>query len=170
MRLVLTAVIWVVLVGGLALYMFNRTAVQSASELNLHTPSGDFAVEVTTTFPLEPDPFALRSEGSDEAPALVVRVNGREVLRKTERVEPGEPIRVEPIPGFAQGANEVFVEANPRLDMAGRSQAVRVRVLQDTNVLADRSLWSDQGNRIAAAIAVNVDTRESKEHDTHGHR
>ena len=169
MRIVLVVLIWVVLAGGLALYMHNRTAVQSAPEMELHAARGEFALEVTTTFPLEPDPFALRSDGNEDAPALVVRVNGREVLRRTERVEPGAPIRVEPFTGLGQGDNELYVEANPPLDIAGRSQAVRVRVLQDSTVIADRSFWSDQGNRIAAAFPVHIDRRETEERDSHGH-
>lgn len=169
MRIVLALLIWVVLAGGLALYMHNRSTVQSAPEMVLHAAHGEFAVEVTTTFPLEPDPFALRSDGNEDASALVVRVNGREVLRRTERVEPGAPIVVERITGLAQGDNEFYVEATPPLNMVGRSQAVRVRVLQDSSVIADHSLWSDQGNRIAAVFPVHIDRPETKERGSHGH-
>ncbi|MCA1960149.1 MAG: hypothetical protein LDL33_05080 [Desulfomonile sp.] len=169
MRPALTLLLWVVLVGGLAVYMNQRTAVQNAPHIDLHTAGGQFAMEVTTTFPLEPDPFALRNGENDDAQALVVRVNGRDVLRRTERVEAGLPIRVESISGLTQGENEVYVEANPPLDMAGKSQAVRVRVLQDASVIADKSLWSDQGNKIAAAFGVRVETPHPKERDAHGH-
>jgi len=149
--------------------MNHRTAVHNAPHVDLHAADGQVTVEVTTTFPLEPDPFALHGSGSDDAPALVVRVNGRDVLRRTERVEAGSPIRVDSVSGLAQGKNEIYVEANPPLDMAGKSQAVRVRVLQDSSVIADRSLWSDEANKIAAAFAVNIEAPQPKERDTHGH-
>jgi len=36
-------------------------------------------------------------------------------------------------------------------------------------VIADRSLWSDEGNKIAAAFPVNIEAPQAKERDAHGH-
>ena len=169
MRPALAILIWLVLIGGLAAYMHARETIHPGSSYEVVQASGAFALEVTTTFDVEPDPFALRTDSGSTAPALLVRINGQEVLRQVERVERGIPFRLEPVPALIQGHNEIYLEANPSLDQAAQSLAVRVRVFRGNQPLADHSIWSEAGSRIAAAFPVDVQPEKTPEIHPHGH-
>ncbi len=169
MRPVLAILIWVVLVGGLTAHMHARQKSNPAVSHEVHEATGVLTLEVTPTFDMEPDPFALQTDTQSAAPALLLRVNGKEVLRRTERVERGMPIRVEPVPALIQGHNEIYLEANPPLEQADRSMAVRVRVFRDGQPVADQSVWSDAGSRIATAFPVEIAHEKAPEAHPHGH-
>lgn len=170
MRPLLAACIWIVLVGGLALYMGTQQAAPTPREFAPQEAGGVFALEVTTSFAAEPDPFALRLDDAQQAAAVLVRLNGKDVLRRTGRLDSGTPLRVEPIAGIVTGRNEFYVEANPPTDQPTQAHAVRVRVLRDGESVAERTLWSENGARIAATFELSVDaTPQSPEsqHDEH---
>jgi hypothetical protein len=169
MRPVLAVVIWIVLVGGLGLYVRSHEAVKTAQSFQSTLAQGAYALEITPTFAAEPDPFALRTEEGEAPPALIVKLNGRELVKLTERVEAGAPIMIEPLKGLVEGSNEVYLEANPPIKETGRSNAVRVRVLRDGIPVSDRSFWSVQGSKIATTMLVNAAPVESQEEDGHAH-
>ncbi|MBI4963480.1 MAG: hypothetical protein HY913_09395 [Desulfomonile tiedjei] len=169
MRPVLAVLIWVALVGGLSAYMHAREKINPARSYEVRAVTEPFALEVTTTFDLEPDPFALKTETESEAPALLVRVNGKEALRRNDRVERGVPFRLEPVPGLVQGHNEIYLEANPPVEQADRSLAVRVRVFRGSMPVADQSIWSEAGSTVATTFRVDIEPEKTPEADTHGH-
>jgi hypothetical protein len=169
MRPLIAVVIWVVLVGGLVLFVQSREAVETAQSFRLVPVQGTYALEITPTFAAEPDPFALRVEDEEQPSALTVKLNGKEVLRLTDRVDAGASIRVEPLRGLVEGGNELYLEANPPTKEAGRSHAVRVRVLRDGIPLSDRSFWSGQGSKIATTLRVNTIPGGQQEEDGHAH-
>jgi hypothetical protein len=158
-------IIWVLLIGGLTVYMQSRDTAAVGVTYKLHSAEGIFALQITTTFAVEPDPFALRT-GQNEASALLVKLNGNEILRRTDRVQAGTPIRLEPVPGLIDGRNEFYLEANPPVGLANLSYAVRVQLFRDEQLIADRSLWSEPGSRIASAFQVSV-AKDLKEKDAH---
>jgi len=167
MRPALAILIWIVVIGGLAAYMHSREEVRTATSYHLQQAGGVFALEVTTTFPVEPDPFALQT-GQGEAPALLMLLNGKEVLRRVDRVEAGVPIRVEPVAGLVQGRNEFYLEANPPLGLANLSYAVRVRLLRDGQPVMERSAWSEPGSKVAVTFQVDVGVQPRMEGHSHG--
>lgn len=144
MRLTLAALIWVALMGGLTLYMQTRESLKPPENLDIQSAAGIFSLEITTTAPLEPDPFALTA-GQDKPGSLRVMLNGKEILRKSEIAPAGSTTRVQPVPELLRGHNEFYVEANPTMDAGSRPVALRVRLLKDDEVLFDRSLWSEPG-------------------------
>jgi hypothetical protein len=156
-RPILAVLIWIVLIGGLTGYMQSREIVPAGSSYEQHKAKGLFSLQITTTFPVEPDPFALQIEEA-EASALLVKLNGKEILRRTEKVEAGVPIRIEPVPGLVAGGNEFYLEANPPVGLDRLSCAVRVQLLQGPAVIADTTLWSDPGARIASTFQVAVES------------
>lgn len=156
MRPMVAVLIWVVLVGGFTLYVNTREPVKTVQAIGHRTAEGAYALEITPSFAAEPDPFALRADRETEAPAVVLMVNGKEVLRIVQRIEPGIPIRVEPVPGLVQGDNEFSIEANPPLTATRMAHAVRVRLLHDERTIAERSFWSEPGSRIAETFQINV--------------
>lgn len=169
MRPVIAFLIWVVLIGGLTAYMHARERVAAGRVVDFQAARGNFALELTTTFDLEPDPFALQSDDGSGPAAIVVRINGKDVLRRSDRVQRGTQIVVEPVSHLAQGQNEIYVEASAPLDSAGRSLAVRVRLMEDGRQVADRTFWSEEGARVAGVFSVNVEGVEPADVNHHGH-
>lgn len=169
MRPALAVVIWVVLVGGLGLYVRSYEAVKTAQSFQPALAQGAYALEITPTFAAEPDPFALRTEDGEDPPALILKLNGKELLKLTERVGAGAPILVEPLTGLLEGSNEVYLEANPPIKETGRSNALRVRVLRDGIPVSDRTFWSGQGSKIARTLLINTASAQPQEEDGHAH-
>ena len=105
------------------------------------------------TFAAGPDPFAL---DLDNAPSLLVTFRGRELLRITEEIPAGEPVRIEDVEGVVAGANEFFVAASPTSTDAAVARAIRVRILRDGATVAEQSLWSDPGESVDGIVVVDV--------------
>jgi hypothetical protein len=169
MRPAIAVLIWLIIIGGLSAYMHKRETIRPGSTYEVQEASGNFAVEITTTFDVEPDPFALRTDSGTAAPAMLVRINGQDVLRQAEKVERGMPIRLEPVPALIQGHNELYIEANPPMDQTAQSLAMRVRVFQGNQPVADQSIWSEAGSKIAAALPVEIQPEKTPEKQPHGH-
>ncbi len=168
MRPFLVIAVWIVFVGGLTGYMHTREEASAVQEFRQTVAAGHFAVEVTASFAVEPDPFALNVETKKKKPALVLKVNGQEALSITERLDAGAPVVVEKVGGIVEGINELYVEANPPIESVGRVHAVRVRVLKDGRPLAQESLWSEPGNRIASTFKIKVGGSGPAQEDDHG--
>jgi len=148
MRPALVLLVNVAILGGLTLYLQQRTSTARPIVAPVETAvKGEFHLEVTPTFAAEPDPFSLDLDKGSEAAALLVRFRGQEVLRKQERLEAGVPLRSARVTGLVSGRNEFFVEIHPPLSQAGLAQAVRVRLLRDHEPLLEHTLWTDTPTR-----------------------
>lgn len=168
MRLALAVLIWLMFVGGLGLYTHYRDATVRASRpmVEIQTAEGDYAIEITTTFAVEPDPFAIQTDELGQQPALVVRLGQREILKITDRLEAATPIRVEPLLGLVEGTNEIYLEASPPLEQVGKSQAVRVQILRDGQTIANQTFWSSPGGKVADTMRFELAI--AKEEEDHG--
>ncbi|MBI5569320.1 MAG: hypothetical protein HY914_05180 [Desulfomonile tiedjei] len=169
MRPLVAALIWLILLGGLTLYMTARQGPNRAISQELSRAEGLYSLVLTPTFDVEPDPFALQTDSSEKPAALVVKLNGTELVRMVEKVEGGKTIRVEPIKGLVQGKNEFYFEASPLIPEAQRSEALRVRILRDGRIIEDRSFWSEDGVRIAETFSVNLETSKPSQENGHEH-
>ncbi len=166
MRFTLTLLAWIVMVGGLSLYMSGRetaTAIERAP-VSATTAVGSYDVELTTTFSVEQDPFALQLDdsGSD---ALTVRLNGTALALTSGTLSRGQVLRIEAIPGVVDGSNELYVEASPPVEEAGLDQGIRVRVLHDKQILVDQTLWGEQGALVSGSVAFSSVFEEEDDHD-----
>ena len=166
-RLGLCAFVWVLFVGGVTLYMGHRHSAmgQPATAMALRTVDRTYLVEVTTSFTAEADPFALRTDTSEEAPALLLRLGDTELLRLSDGVVAGQPRRLEAVQGLTRGSNELFVKATPPTALEGR-QFVQLRVLQGGQSLAETVLWSEGGAAVAGSLRFVL---EEDEEDGHEH-
>ncbi|MEW6531325.1 MAG: hypothetical protein AB1473_10835 [Thermodesulfobacteriota bacterium] len=169
MRPVLAVCVWFVLLGGLVLFMHSKHESSGFRSFESKPATGGFSLEVTPTFAVEPDPFALRTGSEEQPAALVVKVNGKEVLRREDKVDGGTPLAAHNVSGMIEGPNELYLEANPPLERANRAHAVRVKVIRDGEQIADRTFWSEPGVKLAATFRVDVRPREEKGKDAHGH-
>lgn len=159
MRFALVLGIWLTFVGGVAFYMHTRDALRTQDTLQELTPvsaEAGYDMELTLTFDAQPDPFALAADDSKAPPVVAVRLNDRTVAEMREGVAPGMPWIQSNIAGVVIGANELYVEATPPVDQTDLRHAVRVRLLQDDEVLADRTFWSDGGAKVAGVLRFEI--------------
>lgn len=158
MRLVLTALMWAALLGGLSLFVDRGPAPEPpplaprAAGFEYQT----YSLEVTLSFDPAPDAFALRA-GDDQPPAaFLVRLHGREILRMEEGPKAGRPVRLEAPPGLGPGLNEFFVQAGPPAEAEGKAGAVRLRLVRKGIVIAETTLWADDGKPAAGIFRVDL--------------
>lgn len=168
MRIVAAILIWVVLVGGVSLYMERREQITPPPEYVRPKAPGIYALDVTASFSVEPDPFAVQLDEKDAPVALLLRMGEKELVRRTEKLEAGSLVAVDPIEGVVVGKNEFYIEANPPTEQLNRSHAVRVRIQRDGETVADRTFWTDPGSKLATAFVLEVAPDVAKE-DDHGH-
>lgn len=169
MRPLLAVLVNVAVFGGMALYISlqEEPAPQQAAPEQAEA-AGSFALEIVTTFGAEPDPFDLPGD-NENAAALVVNFRGQEILRWTERIAAGEPVRVEPLEGIKVGENEFFITAKPPLDQSNRAHAIRVRILKDGAPLVEKTIWSEPGHPVAGIVELPIASKHVDEKDKHGH-
>jgi hypothetical protein len=170
-RIILAFFIWIVILTGLNLYMkgLNESPQSQAFTFQLREAQAHYALEVTTTFSVEPDPFALQTDTSGESTALLVRLGGKTILHQTGSVEAGVPLRVEPVPGLVQGLNEFYVEASLPMEKTGKSFALRMRLLQDNQPVTDQTFWSDTAGKVAGTFGVTIEAETEKQEQDHAH-
>jgi len=142
-----------VIFGTLAAYERFVGALPENHESAPEAPeaAGKFAVELRLSFDAAKDAFTL----SDD-PALLVRMGGRELIRRDERASAGEVLRADGVPGIVVGRNAFFISAIPDEQSGARSSAVQIRILRDDEVLAENTLWAEPGQPVAGEILVEV--------------
>lgn len=168
MRRIAGAVLaWIVIVGGTWLYIKAQEARarDGASLVQPVTlPPADYRAELTPTFAAAPDPFALRLESASAPPALTVRLNGIEVLRRDEVVTAGEALNLGPLAPLLAGENELFIEAAPPGEAALQAHALRVRIYRGAALMSEETLWSEPGAALSGAVLFRA--TEAKAGDT----
>ena len=168
MRFFLVALIWVVIVGGLWGYISNRDArrQQAAPVASIDlSVSGNFAIEITPTFSTEQDPFALTTSQTETQP-VDISLNGSPLVLPTEELIRGEMIRLESVPGVLAGHNEIYLSASPPLSESNLEQGVRIKVYEDSTLLADDTVWAEQGALVSGTVSFSLKRQEG---DDHGH-
>jgi hypothetical protein len=167
MRLILVGMICTTFIGGMFFFMEGRRPVVSASRAAgvQERVIQSYAIEITSTFPVEPDPFAVRTD--DGAQGLIVRLGDQIILQRTEGMTPGFPLRVDPLNGLTRGRNEIFFEASPSLEDSGKSQAVRIQIYQGENPVADKTFWSEYGAKVSGILDFTVEEKMEADHDHH---
>ena len=158
MRFLLVISIWVVLIGGLTLFMATRRTILVPNSIGFEKAVGEFTMLIATTFDAEPDPFGLEPIGRSNS--LYVKLNGNVVFSTSDVVKKGKPLSI-PIDGLVKGKNEFFVAISPQLDEANLHQAALVKIMWNGRQLSERTFWTEDGNRIAGTIAL--DTSEISE-------
>ena len=166
MRFVLAALIWLILVGGLSLYIHERDR-RAPAEIRTPTteaaPMEDFTLEITPTFATEADPFSLH--GDTAAATMVVRLGERELFRSEQSLPAGVTVSVHPVAGLATGLNELFLKAGPPLSEAQMDHAVNVRLLQGSRVVFDETVWGRSGANVAGTVSFTITGTPEAEHD-----
>ncbi|QGJ69550.1 Hypothetical protein PBC10988_12320 [Planctomycetales bacterium 10988] len=170
-RFVGVAIIQVVILGGVGWYLhtinLEKADPSTHSFATEEKPVERLSAELTVTFSPQVDPFALGSdpfslpEENGNSPALLsVQFNGEEVFQITEEnadtIQPGVPFAVDSLPQAILGKNELLVVATPPSDQASQSQAVRIKLLREDNLLQEETFWSGPGERLVASFRFEL--------------
>ena len=158
---VIPLLIWVIGMGGLSLYMHTRdiARAQENAEMSVQkTPEGTFGLDITLSFTAQPDSFEVKTDETEKPTSLLVRLNGKEILRRDDEVAAGIPVLVEPVRGLVDGVNEFYVESSPPSGEAPRAEAVRLRCFRDGKELIEHTYWTEAGPNISAAFSINLRT------------
>lgn len=157
-RIVAAILIWVLVVGGTWLYLrVNEDRAQARlGDAPVTALVDGYRVELVTTFSATPDPFALQLDDAAAPTALLVRLNGTEVLRRADDVAAGESILIDPLGPVLAGNNELYVEASPPGEVAGLSHALRVRVYHGYRTVADTTLWNEPGASLSGGVSFEA--------------
>lgn len=155
-------VIWVVLAGGLSVYMRHRDAnpVKRPAGRAVTAARAAYVLELTPAFAAAPDPFALLPDGG-KAPALSARLRGKDVVVKTEGVPAGVPIVVDSLPGVIEGDNEIVVAASPPVEETPRRHFLQARVLRNGVPIASETFWADGFARVDGVLRFTAPAEAS---------
>ncbi len=143
--------------GGTGLFLRLDTPGVVPPPLLPHAEAatGDFALEITTSFALAPDPFALTVDTAQDR-ALTVRLSGS-IVHEADAMPPEGVLRIAPIPGLLVGINEFHVLATPPVDQMDKSEvrhALRLRLLRGDAPIAEQTFWAPRGAPVSGTLHV----------------
>ena len=155
-RIALVIGIWACIVCGMVFYMQrgNPGLHRELAGIEQQRSTIPLQVEITTTSLLQPDPYALVTNGLQEAACLLVRLDGKEILRNTSIVPAGISVCLNTVPPLNAGLNEFYIEASAPIEKARKNFAVRIRLMQRDQVLAEKTVWSEMPSRIAGTFRI----------------
>ncbi len=167
MRFLLCLLIWVVFIGGLFLYTSGRQGPVSQTVVAAPAPPQTqqrIALELTPTFSLEEDPFALQTAEKKEP--FELRLNGEQIKTAAADLSRGKTLLLSDIGGVRDDYNEIFVKASPPIAESTLAHGIRVRLLHGDQVLADKTIWSSGGGLVSGSVSFTLkDTADN----TDGH-
>ena len=161
MRIFAAIFINIILIGGLTLYMNHRDNKAPVEKTPVQTTisQGVYTLEITPGFAPAPDPFALET---DKPALLLVKTGSREILRKTESVKAGKLLRIENLSGMVIGHNEIHIQASPPSE-DNAHHALRMRVLENENPVADATFWAPPGMGINNTLYFSIGSEKKAE-------
>jgi len=125
--------------------------------------AGTYTIEAMLTFDAGPDSFALKA---DDAPSVLIEQRGKELLRRTELVEAGQPMVVD-APTVVVGSNEFYIKSNPVEEDPDKIRVARIRVLRNGEEVAKHWIESEPGLAVEGTFAIDVMNSESGKDDSH---
>lgn len=156
MRPVIAIFIWIILIGGLYSYMNTRESISWHPPAVVESGSTHYRIVVTTSFSAHKDPYSLQSE-NDPGAALLLKLNGTEILRINDLLDAGQSVAIDRIKGILIGTNEFLIEVSPAVDMIKTSGAVRVQLYRSHVELMDKTFWADPGAKVVSAFQFEVE-------------
>ena len=166
MRFLLCLAIWVVFVGGLYAYTEQRdrsfttkTAVATVEEKD----AVRISIELTPTFSVEDDPFALQTQ-EQNAP-FDLRLNGRAVDIANLPITRGQTLFIRDLEVALSDHNELFIKASPPVAESHLNHGIRLRLLNKDQVLADQTIWSSGGGLVSGTVPFKPPVTPEIDHD-----
>jgi hypothetical protein len=167
MRFLFSIFLWVFIVGGLWWYTWQRDNTREnrvIEEQVIALVMEEYSLELTPTFSVEEDPFALTLDEQKSLP-LEVRVNGVLIDIGKQPIRRGETLHLEKVKHFTQGSNELHLKASPPVAEGGIDHGLRVRVVQAGAEIVDKTIWSSKGSLVSGTVSFRLETAKEEEHD-----
>ncbi|PLX68741.1 MAG: hypothetical protein C0603_06205 [Denitrovibrio sp.] len=146
MRFILTGIVWLVIVSAVSLLFSSRDSEVVVTKITKADKVTSVAFEITTTFSVEEDPFAL--DIGEEKGAFQVILDGATIFSTEDGVKDRITFTTDEYE-ISSGKHELFIKANPTTTEL--SNSVRIRVLSDGNPITDETMWFQPGQTINAA-------------------
>lgn len=167
MRFLAVISIWLIFVGGLSFYIYQRdskivTASTATAPQLLEDQS--FTLELIPSFSTESDPFALDLDSSDST--LSLSLNGAPLRLPLQQLQRGTALSLPSLSGIRAGGNELFVSASTPLSESNINHALRIRLYRSAILLIDQTLWSEAGSKLSGAIHFDL-SQGGQSHDAH---
>jgi len=153
MRFLLTAVVWVV-IFGLISFIFSLRGAEKMAEQVEKQAHIEVSFEITPTFAVEKDPFAL-DIGEDRG-AFEIMLDGKTILSKTEGIKDRVSFTTDTY-DLTEGKHELFIKANP--SSTGISNAVRIKALVHGNPVSDETFWFEKDQVVNAAHIFELEIK-----------
>ncbi len=167
MRFLLVVAIWIVIVGGLTSYINKRDErrmqVHASVAPNIEVV-GNFAIELTPTFSIEKDPFALTTSDAGKT-SVELRLNGTPLQLESGDLKRGVTVRLDEVSGMLAGHNEIYVNASPPVSEDTLEHGIRVKLIKDRAVVADKTVWAEKGSLVSGAVSFMYHEGEEASHD-----
>ncbi|MHC4872474.1 MAG: hypothetical protein ACYTFY_11575 [Planctomycetota bacterium] len=135
----------------------------SSSEITYETSEHTFEAVLTPAYKIEPDPFSL-DEGKGSSRLLSVKLNGKEIHSLASKDSVKESIRIS-LKDVIVGKNEIFIEASPPSDSDFTGYALKLTVLRNSNLEAEKIFWGENGQSISGSLLFDSTHEEEDGHD-----
>ena len=168
MRFLLIILIWIFFVGGLWGYTIQRDASLPKGPAQVAAPkilTGSYVLEITPSFTIEKDPFALALDDASPPPGLEVRLNGRALGVDSGQIKRGKMIRITKNLNLSQGFNEFYVKASPPMAETDLDHGLRIRLLDRGGPVFDRTVWGSTGAVVAGSVSFTLAGHKEDVHD-----
>ncbi|PLX71139.1 MAG: hypothetical protein C0602_02545 [Denitrovibrio sp.] len=157
MRFILTAAVWAVILA-LVSFVFSIRGMESGPiDKEVKEKHAEVSFEITATFSVEDDPFALNI--GDKKSAFELVLDGQTVFSAEKGINDRVSFTTESFE-LSTGKHELFVKANPSDTRI--SQAVRVQVLLSGNPISSETYWFNPGQAVNAAHVFEVTEKGSQ--------
>ncbi|MCG8684089.1 MAG: hypothetical protein MI892_04385 [Desulfobacterales bacterium] len=168
MRFLLCIFVWIFFVGGLWAYTWQRDAglpEGPAQVAALEVLTGDYVLEITPSFSIEKDPFALAIDDTPDSSGLEVRLNGTPLVVASDNISRGKVVKITEGLVLTAGFNEFYVKASPPTSEAHLDHGLRVKLLENGATLTDQTVWGSKGAVVAGSVSFNLAAHKEDEHD-----
>jgi hypothetical protein len=166
MRFLLCLIIWVVFVGGLYAYTEQRDRGFVAEIAVAEVDQGSaerLSIELTPTFSVEDDPFALQTQ--EQSAPFDLRVNGVPVDIANLPIARGQTLFIRDLEVALGDHNELFIKASPPVSESHLNHGIRLRLLNKDRVLADQTIWSSGGGLVSGTVPFEPPVSPETDHD-----
>lgn len=151
------------------MYTVQRDAALPQGPAQVAAPkilTGSYVLEITPSFSIEKDPFALvMEEDASHPPGLEIRLNGRALEVDAEQIKRGKVIRITENLILSQGFNEFYVKASPPMAETDLDHGLRVRLLDRGVPLVDQTVWGSSGAVVAGTVSFSIVAQKEGIHD-----
>ena len=162
MRPLAVILVWVIIIGGLAVYMRTRDHFNSPPEhaYEIEEAPGEFTLELTPTFDAQGgvDEFALEPV---EQPAFVLSLGKREITSYEKTARAGVPIEItwdtDAIP-VEVGENEFHIRMTTPTDDEQVAHGARLRLLRDGAEVGSQTIWARPGHPVEGVFLIRLET------------